>query len=291
VWAQGVTFTPGFDQFFELLFFTGPGLCPSCLAKGHGTFTTTSLAEVRVNWLAEDPPIAGILWTENSFKGGPLGPRPFSDIPLDTQQVTTQAFTSAFMDHWDPTYQWLVEKAKGVGCFPFQYDPGIVQPFPPVVTGNLQMAYIGLDPVDGVLPVYTDANCVTPFVFDVFGELVPSFLRMGSTGDDGGFAMDWFSEFDFGASGEKGSVEKNHRHAPGYDESCEACDDEDDDDDDRATKGEGTIYVYGVTPTLTVEFDGMVAIVPSLEAAIGPPTVEEILDDPAEDATMSMTIP
>jgi len=172
VWAQGVSTTLGFSQIFALVFFDGPGLCPSCLDKGvtKGGATSTPLEDVRVDWVAEDPPIAGIVWTENIFKGGPLGPEPFGDIALRFGLVTTQAFTSAFTDNFDPAYHWLSDKAKGPpACFPFQYDSGIIQPFPPAVTGNLQTAYIGLDKVDGLtpvpdglLPVYSDSNCNNP---------------------------------------------------------------------------------------------------------------------------------
>jgi len=193
VWAQGVSPDLGFTQVFELLYFLGPGLCPSCLSSKGGGPTTTELASLTVDWAATTMPAGGgsvtaapisyIYETVGIFsaKGGPLGANPFDEILIPN---TTQAITSVFQDNYDPEYEWFfgLLPNKGNDCLPFQYDPGIVD-FPAELTGLSGTAYIGTDEADddGRLRVYSDPGCTTRFTFPTFNGPGETSLLMAPT--------------------------------------------------------------------------------------------------------------
>lgn len=194
VWAQAVSTEMGFNQIFELLYFLGPGLCPSCLSKnGDKGFTTQNLASLTIDWAATTMPAGGgavtaapisyIYETMGVFsaKGGPLGPNPFEDIFIPN---TTQAITSVFQDNYDPEYEWFFDLLpnKGNDCLPFQYDPGIVD-FPAELTGLSGTAYIGTDEADGAgrLRVYSDPDCTTRFTFPTFNGPGETSMLMAPT--------------------------------------------------------------------------------------------------------------
>lgn len=201
VWAQGVITRPALSGFADLLYFTGPGLCPSCLDKGEvkGLPATEPLANLAFGWILDDPPLVGVTPTIFGPEDGPLGTEPFSEIFFPT---VTEAITSVAGDNFDPEYTEFINAILGIGaiggekgplCLAFEYDEGL---FGGNQVGTLLPAYFKLDPEEGSFPMYLDASCTQPYEFVEFGgsDTAPSRLRMAWTDEDG-VAYKWFAWF------------------------------------------------------------------------------------------------
>jgi len=205
VWAQGVVTRPGLGGFADLLYFTGPGLCPSCLDKGEtkGVPGTEPLANLSFGWILDDPPLIGLTPTIFGPEDGPLGTDPFSDIFFPT---VTEAITSAAGDNFDPEYTEFISAILGISgekgplCLAFEYDKGL---FDGNQVGPLVPAYFKLEPEEGSFPMYLDASCTQPFQFVEFGgpDTAPSRLMMAWTDEDG-VAYKWFAWFPNEAKGD-----------------------------------------------------------------------------------------
>jgi len=104
----------------------------------------------------------------------------------------------------DPESGWLFRipypTTKGGGCVPFEYDNGNIGT-PSVVSGVVDTAYLGLPTAErtpgtpGLLPVFQDSNCNTPFLRAGAGGNDPSYILMGPAGD--GHMMTWRTPFLF----------------------------------------------------------------------------------------------
>lgn len=285
VWAQGVTTVLGYDQLFELLFFNGPGLCPSCLDKaGDKGFTSEFLAEMFVNWAPDDPPVAS-LFQKFANKGSPLGDFPFQQISLGT----TEGFTSAFGDNFEPEYEWYfgaagTRAAKGVDCITVQLDQGILG-FPPALLGTLTTRYMRLDPADGVFPLFTDPACQIPLGLDLFGgDPVPLGLRMTPTGDGGyGAALVAYAPL-LQSANKRLLGEFELRLFVGWGPPCPpAC------TMFSGTTPVGQIFMYGGTAAGLFDDGNFVTYFPF--SIVPAPTLEQIIQNPANNAAMIVPLP
>jgi len=286
VWGQGVATSPGTSLTLTLLYFTGVGLCPSCLDDNKGISadppTTEPLANMLIAWGLDDPPVVGVGGTAvaGANKGGPLGADPFSDIVFP---VTTEAITSAV--DFDPEYTEFIDfingisGSKGPKCLGFQYDTGA---FGGDLSGTMRTAYFLLVPDDDFFPVFTEVSCTSPFLFNQdFETFVPSGLMLAFTGEEGAHAK-WSAKFFFEDEA-KGEADPN-------------------------SEEEGLLFVYGllnlgafpdkgpeidarwygVTSFLQIEVESGKFYIP-LDVA-QPPTIEQAMENP-NDSFMQFIYP
>jgi hypothetical protein len=305
VWAQGVSGALGFNQLFDLLLFNGPGLCPACLPRkgiGGGGPTTQFLDTVLVNWTPfyqypgdsdVGAPVVNIQ-RKFAFKGGPLGPNPFGDIPLGIVPVTTQGVTSAYGDSFDSDYEWFLGPGKGGGCLQIQYDPGILT-FPPAITG-LQTGYVLLEPNDdGVLPAFIDAACVNPITINAFGgDPVPLGIRMGPLGEDG-VSIAWETALlTLEGKTSPGNVTAHHKKKGQKENRGTSAGRRGTKGGRKVTgeddKGTGTLYGYGGTAGGFSVLDTNLTFFP-FPPFLVPPSSDSITNDPESGATIIISEP